>query len=218
MRLLEALQHRRSKRPLCARRKPLAPRCDRATCAVQLWDYRMGTLIDRFAEHDGPVRGVEFHTSQPIFVSGGDDYKVKIWSYKARRCLFTLTGHLDYIRTVQFHPEHPWVVSASDDQTVRIWNWQSRTCMAVLTGHNHYVMCAGFHPKEDMVISASLDQTVRVWDISGLRKKSVAPGGDDVRSPAHPPAACHRTRNTHPSPHIGRRRMASNSTAACRTA
>lgn len=149
----------------------------------------MGTLIDRFAEHDGPVRGVEFHTSQPIFVSGGDDYKVKIWSYKTRRCLFTLTGHLDYIRTVQFHPEHPWIVSSSDDQTVRIWNWQSRTCTAVLTGHNHYVMCAAFHPKEDMVVSASLDQTVRVWDISGLRKKSVAPGGEDVRPPPHPTCA-----------------------------
>ena len=46
----------------------------------------------------------------------------------------------------------------------------------MLTGHNHYVMCAQFHPSEDMVVSASLDQTVRVWDISGLRKKSVAPG------------------------------------------
>jgi hypothetical protein len=25
----------------------------------------MGTLIDRFDEHDGPVRGVHFHKSQP---------------------------------------------------------------------------------------------------------------------------------------------------------
>ena len=41
-------------------------------------------------------------------------------------------------------------------------------------------MCAGFHVKDDLVVSASLDQTVRVWDISGLRKKSVAPGGDEV--------------------------------------
>ena len=48
------------------------------------------------------------------------------------------------------------------------------------TGHNHYVMCACFHPKDDLVVSASLDQTVRVWDISGLRKKTVAPGGEDV--------------------------------------
>ena len=38
----------------------------------------MGTLIDRFDEHDGPVRGVHFHKSQPLFVSGGDDYKIKV--------------------------------------------------------------------------------------------------------------------------------------------
>ena len=140
----------------------------------------MGTLIDRFDEHDGPVRGVHFHKSQPLFVSGGDDYKIKVWNYKLRRCLFTLLGHLDYIRTVQFHQEYPWIVSASDDQTIRIWNWQSRTCISVLTGHNHYVMSAAFHVKDDLVVSASLDQTVRVWDIAGLRKKTVAPGGDDV--------------------------------------
>lgn len=151
-----------------------------------MWDYRVGTTIDRFEEHDGPVRGVHFHKTQPLFVSGGDDYKVKIWNYKLRRCLFTLHGHLDYIRTVQFHDENPWIVSASDDQTIRIWNWQSRSCVSVLTGHNHYVMCAQFHMKEDFVVSASLDQTVRVWDISALRKKSYTPGssstptGDDI--------------------------------------
>lgn len=44
----------------------------------QLWDYRMGTLLDRFDEHDGPVRGVDFHSTQPLFVSGGDDYKIKV--------------------------------------------------------------------------------------------------------------------------------------------
>jgi len=133
----------------------------------------MGTLLDKFEEHDGPVRGVDFHRSQPLIVSGGDDYKVKIWDYKLRRCLYTLLGHLDYIRTVQFHVEYPWIVSASDDQTIRIWNWMSRNCISVLTGHNHYVMCAAFHPKEDMIVSASLDQTVRVWDTTGLRKKTV---------------------------------------------
>jgi coatomer protein complex subunit alpha (xenin) len=138
----------------------------------------MGTLLDRFDEHDGPVRGVDFHHAQPLLASGGDDYRIKVWDYKLRRCLFTLLGHLDYIRTVNFHGEYPWVVSASDDQTIRIWNWQSRSCVSVLTGHNHYVMCASFHPKDDLIVSASLDQTVRVWDITGLRKKTVrgAPG------------------------------------------
>jgi len=91
---------------------------------IQLWDYRMCVLIgrvvegatippyyhntsltrsDKFDEHGGPVRGVDFHTQQPIFVSGGDDYKIKVWNYKQRKCIFTLLGHLDYIRTTFFH-------------------------------------------------------------------------------------------------------------------
>ena len=133
-------------------------------------------MIDRFEEHDGPVRGVDFHLHEPMIVSGGDDYKIKVWDYKLRRCLFTLLGHLDYIRTVQFHPnatQFPWILSASDDQTLRLWDFHKRTCLSVLTGHNHYVMCAAFHPSEDLIVSASLDQTVRVWDTTGLRKKQM---------------------------------------------
>ena len=142
---------------------------------IQLWDYRMGTLIDRFEDHVGPVRSVDFHPTQPLFVSGGDDYTIKVWSLNTRKCIFTLNGHLDYIRGVSFHHDLPWIISCSDDQTIRIWNWQNRQEIACLTGHNHYVMSAQFHPSEDLIVSASLDQTVRVWDISGLRKKHSAP-------------------------------------------
>jgi coatomer subunit alpha len=106
--------------------------------AIQMWDIRVGTLIDRYDEHEGPVRGVHFHASQPLFVSGGDDYKIKVFNYKLRRCLFTLIGHLDYIRTVYFHHESPWIVSASDDQVcvVAIFHdalWRVRTISALTT-------------------------------------------------------------------------------------
>jgi coatomer protein complex subunit alpha (xenin) len=119
---------------------------------------RNSPLVPRSASSSGPVRGIAFHPTQPIFVSGGDDYKIKVWNYKQRKCLFTLTGRqyicdtcvsltfrvidktrpprnpdLDYVRTTYFHREYPWILSASDDQTIRIWNWQSRTCIAILT-------------------------------------------------------------------------------------
>lgn len=45
---------------------------------IQLWDYRMCTLLEKFDEHDGPVRGICFHHQQPLFVSGGDDFKIKV--------------------------------------------------------------------------------------------------------------------------------------------
>uniref|UniRef100_A0A8C2ZGZ8 COPI coat complex subunit alpha n=1 Tax=Cyclopterus lumpus TaxID=8103 RepID=A0A8C2ZGZ8_CYCLU len=152
---------------------------------IQLWDYRMCTLIDKFDEHDGPVRGIDFHKQQPLFVSGGDDYKIKVWNYKLRRCLFTLLGHLDYIRTTFFHHDYPWILSASDDQTIRIWNWQSRTCVCyyfytengnitcvlilnpppplVHSGHDRGVNWAAFHPTMPLIVSGADDRQVKIW-------------------------------------------------------
>jgi coatomer protein complex subunit alpha (xenin) len=91
-----------------------------------LFDYRAQALLDKYEDHHGPVRGINFHDTQPMFVSGGDDHLIKVWNYKVKKCMFTLTGHMDYVRTVHFHSELPWIVSSSDDQTVRIWNWQNR--------------------------------------------------------------------------------------------
>lgn len=56
---------------------------------IQLWDYRMGTLIDRFDEHDGPVRGVHFHKTQPLFVSGGICFHMII-SFALQICVVAL--------------------------------------------------------------------------------------------------------------------------------
>ncbi|OAF68265.1 Alpha-COP [Intoshia linei] len=118
------------------------------TGTIQLWDYRIKSMIEKYEDHRGPVRGLCFHKNKPIFVSGGDDYKIK---------------------------EHPWIISASDDQTCRIWNWQSRQCLGILAGHSNYVMCAIFHPVRNLVASCSLDQTIRIWDISNLFKKNISP-------------------------------------------
>lgn len=131
-------------------------------------------MIEKFDEHKGPVRGLDFHKHQPLFVSGGDDAKIKVWNYKSRRCLFTLDAHEDYIRTTFFHHEHPWILSCSDDQSIRIWNWQSRSRIAVLTGHTHYVLCAQFHPSNELILSSSIDQTLRLWDITGLKMKNTS--------------------------------------------
>ena len=66
----------------------------------------------------GPVRAVAFHDSQPLFVSGGEDAKIKVWNWKLGRLSVHLNGHLDYIRTAVFHHESPCVLSCSNDQTI----------------------------------------------------------------------------------------------------
>lgn len=54
--------------------------CSLHSGIIQLWDYQMCAYLEKFEEHDGPVRGICFHNQQPIFVSGGDDYKIKVCS------------------------------------------------------------------------------------------------------------------------------------------
>lgn len=61
----------------------------------------MGTLIDRFEEHDGPVRSVAFHPTQNIFVSGGDDYKIRLWSLQSRKSIAVLSGISNMAQTLK---------------------------------------------------------------------------------------------------------------------
>jgi len=140
---------------------------------VRSLDYRHLNIFASLSIniHIGPVRGVDFHRTQPLFVSGGDDHKVRVWDYKKKKCMFGLTGHIDYVRTVKFHHELPWICSSSDDQTIRIWNWQNRSCTAILTGHSHYVMSVEFHNEDNLILSASLDNKMFVWDYSELKEK-----------------------------------------------
>lgn len=68
--------------------------CSLHNGCIQLWDYRMCTLIDKFEEHDGPVRGISFHNQQPLFVSGGDDYKIKVSCKSGRKEAESMHNHL----------------------------------------------------------------------------------------------------------------------------
>uniref|UniRef100_A0A8C7GJN1 COPI coat complex subunit alpha n=1 Tax=Oncorhynchus kisutch TaxID=8019 RepID=A0A8C7GJN1_ONCKI len=153
---------------------------------IQLWDYRMCTLIDKFDEHDGPVRGIDFHKQQPLFVSGGDDYKIK-----SRTCVCVLTGHNHYVMCAQFHPSEDLVVSASLDQTVRVWDISGlrkknlspsavetevrgisgvdlfgasdAVVKHVLEGHDRGVNWAAFHPSMPLIVSGADDRQVKIW-------------------------------------------------------
>ncbi|KAI3777467.1 hypothetical protein L1987_47267 [Smallanthus sonchifolius] len=123
---------------------------------IQLWDYRMGTLIDRFDEHDGPVRGVHFHKSQPLFVSGGDDYKIK----------YVLEGHDRGVNWASFHPTLPLIVSGADDRQIKIWRMNDSKAWEVdtLRGHMNNVSSVLFHSRKDIIVSNSEDKSIRVWD------------------------------------------------------
>lgn len=85
---------------------------------IQLWDYRMNTLLEKFDEHEGPVRGICFHNQQPIFVSGG---KMIVMAYQGcipesrnEPCLFRIKSVLGGNQT---HDLAPLMLSTSQNST-----------------------------------------------------------------------------------------------------
>lgn len=106
--------------------------------------------------HIGPVRGIDFHSKQSLFVSGGDDCIVKIWNYQLKRCLYSLNGHCDIITHVSFRSQtkydnQVWIYSSSDDKTIRMWNLQQLgTCL------QFNVSIIGCHPAGDTLLSSKV--------------------------------------------------------------
>lgn len=48
-------------------------------CMMCMMSFCSGTERNfDMASFTGPVRGIDFHKQQPLFVSGGDDYKIKV--------------------------------------------------------------------------------------------------------------------------------------------
>lgn len=81
---------------------------------IQLWDYRMCTLLEKFDEHDGPVRGICFHNQQPLFVSGGDDFKIKVRTRKSSHRSMQLI-------CVQFHSSGTTRSAVACSHSSAIW-------------------------------------------------------------------------------------------------
>ncbi|KAF2301912.1 hypothetical protein GH714_030350 [Hevea brasiliensis] len=132
---------------------------------IQLWDYRMGTLIDRFDEHDGPVRGVHFHKSQPLFVSGGAGIVELSFAFICA-LLYCQNDWKCIVYVALFLVEilvSDWRI-LGDDYKIKVWNYKMHRCLFTLLGHLDYIRTVQFHHEYPWIVSASDDQTIRIWN------------------------------------------------------
>ncbi|TYZ62077.1 hypothetical protein PybrP1_003920, partial [[Pythium] brassicae (nom. inval.)] len=125
---------------------------------IQLWDYRMGTLLDRFDEHDGPVRGVDFHKTQPLFaasfhpkddliVSASVDRTVRVWDTTGLRK-----------KTVRGAPSAMDDVAPARAANHDIFGASDAVVKYVLEGHDRSVNWAAFHPTLPLIVSGADDR------------------------------------------------------------
>jgi hypothetical protein len=94
----------------------------------------------------GPVRGVDFHSSQPIFCSGGDDYKIKVRKPTQR----SATDPRRFCSNSR-HSDPPLASRHQPELLLSSTRWGSRCCDLSRCG-----------------ITKSVDASSHCWDISTI--------------------------------------------------
>lgn len=72
--------------------------------------------------HDGWVRCLAFHPTEPILASGGYDQKAILWSIVTGQPLQVLRGHDEAVVSVDFNPQGSILATGSEDETIRLWD------------------------------------------------------------------------------------------------
>ncbi|MGL4420223.1 MAG: WD40 repeat domain-containing serine/threonine protein kinase, partial [Gemmataceae bacterium] len=102
-----------------------------------------------------------------LFVTGGNDHRVRLWNLAQERALGECAGHTDAVRCVAISADGKRVASGGIDRSVRVWQTADQSQIHSFAGHDGWVNAVAFTPKGDAVLSASSDKSVRVWDVAG---------------------------------------------------
>eukprot|EP00033_Pygsuia_biforma_P004165 GCRY01004572.1.p1 GENE.GCRY01004572.1~~GCRY01004572.1.p1 ORF type:complete len:732 (-),score=179.83 GCRY01004572.1:8-2203(-) len=140
--------------------------------------------------HLDGVRSIDFHSTEPVLLSGSEDGLVKLWNLRnlpsgGRKTLHspdvepvvTLRGHLAPVTSVIIADERGLIFSASLDGTIRLWDMPDicsnpytsygslHTLMVdTYAEHQDAVWEIGLHPTLNLLASVSADKTICIHD------------------------------------------------------
>ncbi|KAI0244836.1 U3 snoRNP protein [Massospora cicadina] len=136
---------------------------------VKLWNTGSGFCFVTFADHTGPVTGVEFAKGGQIVLSASRDGTVRAFDLLRYRNFRTFTTPEPVqLSCLAVDPSGELVCAGSIDTfEVFVWSMQSGKLLEVLAGHTGPVSCMAFSPADNLIATGSWDKTVRVWDVFG---------------------------------------------------
>uniref|UniRef100_A0A0D3DIA3 Uncharacterized protein n=1 Tax=Brassica oleracea var. oleracea TaxID=109376 RepID=A0A0D3DIA3_BRAOL len=119
-----------------------------ASGEFKIFDYLRENLIHSLGAHEGAVLGVDFHSSEAIFVTGGKDKVIYGWNYETKTCIFSLKRHTCAVTVTQ-------------------------TCVYAWRVGNRPIRCASFvfgggglfRAGRDGMLTAAEDDAIRVLDV-----------------------------------------------------
>lgn len=102
-----------------------------------------------------------------MFVTAGNDRKVKVWSVSAGQFnnKGTLLGSNAGVSAIDFDVQEQFVLGASNDFAIRVWGMHDHRQRHTLTGHSGKVLAGRFLSDPNKIVSGSHDRTLKIWDL-----------------------------------------------------
>ncbi|MEJ1270370.1 nicastrin [Cricetulus griseus] len=119
---------------------------------IQLWDYRLCTLIDKSDEHDG----LSFHPKRPWILTSLHNGVIQLWDYR----LCTLIDKSDEHDGLSFHPKRPWILTSLHNGVIQLWDY--RLCTLIDKSDEHDGL--SFHPKRPWILTSLHNGVIQLWD------------------------------------------------------
>ena len=72
---------------------------------IYVYSYDTDEKVTSIEAHEGNIRSLVVHPTDPLVLSSSDDHLIKIWDWeKGWECIRTLEGHSDTVMQVVFNP------------------------------------------------------------------------------------------------------------------
>ena len=144
-----------------------------ATCSddgtVRIWDFLTCTEERVMRGHGADVKGVDWHPSKALVVSGSKDSQqpIKLWDPKTGNSLATLHAHKNTVMDVKWNSNGNWLLTASRDHLVKIFDIRNMSAeMQTFRGHKKEATVLAWHPiHETLFASGGSDGSILFWSV-----------------------------------------------------
>ncbi|RWS15326.1 Csa-G protein beta 2-like protein [Dinothrombium tinctorium] len=134
---------------------------------VRIWDF-LRCFEERILRgHGADVKGVDWHPSKALVVSGSKDSQqpIKLWDPKTGQSLATIHAHKNTVMDVKWNQNGNWLLTASRDHLIKIFDIRNMSQeMQTFRGHKKEACCLSWHPiHESLFASGGSDGSILFW-------------------------------------------------------